>query len=121
MVSLSSNSYKTLELLRGGVVDAGEMMNPIICSIVEVLSDIGIRKNGPVIEDNLILTDEEKTKITSKSHPAEPAELWIDVRKQRVQLTNRKEFQIETPQIFLKRALRNSFQRLLFKFSSINL
>ena len=73
-------------------MNAGEMMNPIICSIVEVLSDIGIRKNGTLIEDNLILTDEEKTKITSKSHPAEPAELWIDVRKQRVQLTNRKKF-----------------------------
>ena len=75
-------------------MNAGEMMNPIICSIVEVLSDIGIRKNGSAIEDNLILTDEEKTKITSKSHPGEPAELWIDVRKQRVQLTNRKEISI---------------------------
>ena len=51
------------------------MMNPIICSIVEVLSDIGIRKVGSQVEDNLILTADERTKITSKSHPAEPAEL----------------------------------------------
>jgi len=77
-----------IELLRGGLLEAGQMMNPIICSIVEVLSDIGIRKVGSQVEDNLILTADERTKITSKSHPAEPAELWIDLRKQRVQLTN---------------------------------
>ena len=78
-----------LELLRGGLLEAEQMMNPIICSIVEVLSDIGIRKVGSQVEDNLILTADERTKITSKSHPSEPAELWIDLRKQRVQLTNR--------------------------------
>ena len=82
-------TIKILELLRGGVLDANQMMNPIICSIVEVLSDIGIRKVDSTVEDNLILTSEEKNKITSKVHPAEPAELWVDLRKQRVQLTNR--------------------------------
>lgn len=81
-----------LELLETKQI-SDEMVNSIVCSVVEVLSDLGVRTelDGvtlPEPEDNLRLTGKEIEKIIQRSKPEEPAELWIDLRKQRVQITN---------------------------------
>ena len=57
------------------------------------MSDLGVRTEatGQKLaqnEDNLRLTESERNGIIEKTKPNEPSELWIDLRRQKVQLTN---------------------------------
>merc|ERR1711953_909105 len=63
-------------------------INPVICSVLEVLTDLGTRKLKSSVQDNLVLTEEGEQKIKDTVKPSEPAELWVDLRRQHVQLTN---------------------------------
>lgn len=69
------------------MVDPAKLFVPTVCASLEVLSDLGIRKEK--LEDNMVFENTERQELKWKSTPSEPAELWIDIRRRKVQLTNR--------------------------------
>lgn len=77
----------TLGLCIGNLADPAKVFVPIVCASLEVLSDLGIRREK--LEDNMVFDDSERKELECKSKPSEPAELWIDIRRRKVQLTNR--------------------------------
>ena len=42
--------------MQGGLIDVGTMTNPVICSVLEVLTDLGTR-DDPQIMDNLVFIE----------------------------------------------------------------
>lgn len=75
------------EYLKSNPPETKDLFAPVICASLEVLSDLGTRKS-PQVEDNLVLTQEEITKLREKNEPNEPSELWIDIWRRKTQLKN---------------------------------
>ena len=46
-----------LELLENQFLHLETMVNPVICSVLEVLTDLGTRKLKSSVQDNLVLTE----------------------------------------------------------------
>ena len=49
-----------IELIKNNFLTLEKMVNPVVCALLEVLTDLGTRKTDSTVEDNLILTEVNK-------------------------------------------------------------
>ena len=58
-----------LGLCVGNLVDPGKVFVPTVCASLEVLSDLGIRREK--LEDNMVFEETERKELEWKSTPSE--------------------------------------------------